>query len=104
MPSAYIQWPTSADFGLGSSFEVVIVGEGGAADTRRMIEALQTGFIPNHVAVFRPSDEDTPEIDGLAEFVRDHCSVDGRATAYVCRENACQTPVTDVKDMLESLK
>jgi len=104
MPSAYTQWLTSADFALGPSYEVVIVGEGGAADTWRMMAALQTGFIPNHVAVFRPSDEAAPEIDRLAEFVRDHRSMDGRATAYVCRDNACQTPVTDVEAMLERMK
>jgi len=30
--------------------------------------------------------------------------IDGRATAYVCRNYSCRLPVTDAGDMLELLK
>jgi uncharacterized protein YyaL (SSP411 family) len=104
MPSGYTQWLTSADFALGPSYEVVIAGKAGAPDTRDMLAALQSRFLPSHVVLFRPSDQESPEIDRLAVFVRDHHPVGGKATAYVCRGNACHSPTADVAEMLGFLK
>jgi hypothetical protein len=104
MPSGYTQWLTSADFAVGPSHEVVIAGKTGAPDTLDMVAALRVRFLPSHVALFRPSDQAAPDIDRLAEFVRDHRALDGKATAYVCRQNACHRPTTDVAEMLGLLK
>jgi uncharacterized protein YyaL (SSP411 family) len=102
-PSGYTQFLVSTDFAIGPSYEVVIVGHRGARDTIDMLRALNTRFIPNHVAIYRPSDQKFPNIDKIAGFVKNCVTMDGNATAYVCFDNACKMPTTDIKEMLSLL-
>jgi uncharacterized protein YyaL (SSP411 family) len=88
---------------LGSSYEVVIVGAPGASDTEAMIKALRSQFVPRKVVLFKPGDEEAPDIVRMAEFTEYHVMIDGKATAYVCRNYACETPTTDISRMLELL-
>jgi uncharacterized protein len=103
-PSGYTQFLCSLDFALGPSHEVVVAGPSGGDGTKNMLKALRTRFMPNQVVLFRPSDEDTSEIDGVAGFIRNHEPLDGKATAYVCLDQACRTPTASVDEMLASLE
>ena len=103
-PSGYTQFLGSLDFAFGPSYEVVVVGPSKGDGTRKMLNALRSRFMPNQVVLFRPSDKDSSEIDGVAEFIRDHVPRDGKATAYVCLDHACKTPTTDVSEMLALLE
>jgi hypothetical protein len=100
-PSGYTQFLVAVDFGIGPSYEVVIVGKTEGDDTRKMVEALRTRFIPNKVTVFRPSEVESPHIDRLADYVKHQVSLDGKATAYVCTNFACKEPTTEAGKMLE---
>ncbi len=102
-PSAFTQLMVGLDFAVGPSFEVVIAGDAQTADTREMLRALRTHFIPNKVVLLRPSDEAAPEITRLAEFTRYQSSLQGKATAYVCLNFRCKLPTTEVSEMLRSL-
>jgi hypothetical protein len=53
--------------------------------------------------IFRPVDEESPEIDALTEFAKYHTSIDEKATAYVCVDYRCEFPTTDIGKMLELL-
>jgi hypothetical protein len=99
-PSAFTQFLVALDFGIGPSYEVVIVGASDAKDTIEMTTALNTTFTPNKVVILRPSEQKSPDIDALAPFVKNYPGIDGKATAYVCMNNACKLPTTDVKQML----
>jgi uncharacterized protein YyaL (SSP411 family) len=103
-PSGYTQLLVSVDFAIGPSYEIVIVGHTGAEDTSKMIRALDSRFIPNRVTLFRPSDHKSPDILSITEFINSYLSMDSKATAYVCLENACKTPTTDTKEMLNLIK
>ncbi len=103
-PSGYTQFLVAVDFGIGPSYEVVIVGKSGANDTEEMLEALRSRFIPNKVTLFRPTEIETPHIDKLAEYLKYQVSLDGKATAYVCTNFACKEPTTEVDKMLELIK
>jgi uncharacterized protein YyaL (SSP411 family) len=102
--SGYTQFLVAVDFAIGPSYEVVVVGNSETDDTRKMLEALRTCFIPNKVTVFRPTDIESPLIDGLAEYVKYQVSLDGKATAYVCTNFACKEPTTEVDKMLDLIK
>jgi uncharacterized protein YyaL (SSP411 family) len=104
LPSGYTQFLSSVDFGLGPSYEVVVVGPSKEDDTREMLRALRTRYIPNRVLIFKPSDGQTDALVDIAPFTRDHMPVDGKATAYVCRNNSCSMPTTDIDEMLGMLK
>jgi uncharacterized protein len=102
-PSAFSQLMVGLDFAVGPSYEVVIAGDARAADTRGMLRALRTPFVPNKVVILRPSDEPAPEITRLAGFTRDQSGLQGKATAYVCRNFRCRLPTTEVSQMMKSL-
>jgi uncharacterized protein YyaL (SSP411 family) len=103
-PLAFTFLLSALDFQIGPSFEVVIAGDLSASDTQEMIRELQRAFVPNKVVLFRPAGIERPEIAELAPFTLYQTSVDGKATAYVCRDYACQLPVTDTDKMLELLE
>jgi len=93
----------AVDFAIGPSYEVVIVGNPQAEDTRAMLKTLRAQFIPNKVVLLRPGDQEMPEITRLAEFTKNQMSLNGKATAYVCLNYQCQLPTIDIPKMLELL-
>jgi uncharacterized protein YyaL (SSP411 family) len=93
-PAAHTHLLAAADFLLGPSLEVVVAGARGAADVRALKRVVDGEYAPNMVMLFRP-DDDASRIAAVAPFVRDQRSLDGRATAYVCRNFACERPTTD---------
>ncbi len=95
-PAAHTQMLAAVSFALGPSLEVVIAGEPAAADTKDMIRELRSRFIPNMTVLLRPAGKQGSELTELAPFCGAMSAVDGKATAYVCRNNSCQPPVTDV--------
>lgn len=103
VPSGYSQMMVALDFGIGPSYEIVIVGNPQAKDTKEMLNALRKHFIPNKVVLLRPSDQEAPDIIRLAKFTEYQSSLDGKATAYVCLDYACKMPVTDAEEMLKLL-
>jgi uncharacterized protein YyaL (SSP411 family) len=99
----YASFLSAMDFSQGPSFEVVIAGDPAAADTRAMLRALRRRLIPNMVVILRPTDAKDPEIVRLAPFTEFQVALDGKATAYVCRDFACSLPTTDIAKMLSLL-
>ena len=103
VPSGYTQMMVALDFGIGPSYEIVIVGNPQAKDTKEMLNSLRKHFIPNKVVLLRPSDQEEPDIIRLAKFTEYQSSLDGKATAYVCLDYACKMPTTDTEEMLKLL-
>jgi len=102
-PSAHTQLMVSLDFAIGLCYEVVIAGKAKAEDTKAMVKALRTRFLPNKVVLLNPDGGESLEIAKLAEFTKNQPSIDGRATAYVCMNYNCKPPTTDINKMLELL-
>ncbi len=98
-PVAHSMVMAALEFAL-NTFEVVIAGDLQAEDTKAMLSALRSEFIPGKVVVFRPETGET----GIAGYTKDLVSKEGRATAYVCRNYSCKLPTTDAGEMLELLK
>ncbi|MFQ5710009.1 MAG: thioredoxin domain-containing protein, partial [bacterium] len=91
-PVGNTQLMSALAFAFGPSYEVVIAGKSKSSDTQTMLSALTQPFIPNKVVIFRPSDQDTPAIVQLAPFTENQLSLNGKATAYVCKNYACNAP------------
>ena len=103
-PLGYTMFLTGIDFGIGPSYEVVVAGNSEGSDTRAMLQTLRSCFIPNKVTILRPTEKKFPEIDDLAELIKYHVSIEGKATAYICQNFTCKAPTTDAEKMLEYLK
>ncbi len=102
-PAGYTQMMVGLDFGIGPSYEIVIAGNLQSGDTQDMLNSLRRHFIPNKVVLLRPADEEAPKITLIAKFTEHQLSIDGKATAYVCRDHTCKRPVTNTQEMLELL-
>jgi uncharacterized protein YyaL (SSP411 family) len=102
-PTAFTQLMISLDFAAGPSYELVIAGRTGAKDTREMLRTLWSHFIPNKITLFRPTEQQSPEITHIAEYTEYMSGIDGKATAYVCIDHACDLPTTDSNKMLDLL-
>jgi uncharacterized protein YyaL (SSP411 family) len=102
-PSAHTQLMVALDFGIGPCYEVVIAGQTQAEDTKAMVQALRTRFLPNKVVLLNPTDRESTGIVKLAEFTKNQSSIGGKATAYVCLNYSCKSPTTDINKMLELL-
>jgi len=102
-PILYGFYLSAMDFLIGPSFEVVIAGDPRSQDTRAMVQAIRRRFVPNKVLLLRPSTSSNPDIVRIAPFTSPQLPVNGRATAYVCRNFACELPTNDIATMLSQL-
>jgi uncharacterized protein YyaL (SSP411 family) len=102
-PNIYSMLLSAFSFAIGPSYEVVIVGDPKAANTKKMLTMLNQKFISNKVVLFIANNQKQAEISNLAEFAQDFISIDGKATAYVCSNFQCELPTTDIEKMLSLL-
>jgi len=80
------------DLHLGPPLELAIVGDPAAADTRALLEVAQRRYLPGAVlAVAAPGA--VAELGERIPLLEARQAIGGRATAYVCRDMACQLPV-----------
>jgi hypothetical protein len=103
-PAAHANMMIALDLSMGPSCEIVIVGDEDKEDTKAMLMALNSRFVPNKVVLFKAPGEKGDALAELAPFTKDMKMIDGKATAYVCTGGSCKQPVTDTEKMLEQLK
>jgi uncharacterized protein YyaL (SSP411 family) len=101
-PFAFSHMLEAVDLLQRGPTEIVIVCDRGTAPTREWFERLGLIYIPNR-AIFAV---DPKAIDGaiLPEAARGKKQVDGRITAYVCRERTCSAPITSFEALKAELE
>src|SRR3989441_1188145 len=92
-PTAFGRFLCALDFHLGPRVEVALVAPTKLEETAPLAEEVFGRFMPNLVAAgmvsgHREAFAGVPLLEGRA-------AVDGKATAYVCRNYACELPVTE---------
>ena len=90
-PSAFPQLLIALDFALGPSNEIVIAGAPDAPGTQEMLRTIDGRFLPNKVVTLHPP--------GRQDFPM----LNGKPTAYVCRNYACSLPTSDLEKLKELL-
>jgi uncharacterized protein YyaL (SSP411 family) len=98
-PFAYASYLEALELHAEGPTEVVIVGRRGAPDTERLWAQVASAYLPHRVLVGAEPGEPEP----LAP-ARERPAVDGRATAYVCRNFSCSAPVTDPAELRSLLQ
>jgi hypothetical protein len=82
--------------------QIVIAGESSAADTRALFDVLRRQYLPTAIVV--PIDAARrPELTRLMPWTGELTARGGRATAYVCREFACELPASSAAELEERL-
>ncbi|QKG85898.1 thioredoxin domain-containing protein [Kroppenstedtia pulmonis] len=98
-PMAFSFYLTAIHFVQGESQEIVIAGRRGEKEAQEMLRYVQSLFLPDAVVLFREEDR-AEELRELVPYTAEQKMMEGKATAYVCRNYACQAPIT----MMETLQ
>lgn len=102
-PVAYTHLISVFNMALNHGAEVIIIGNPEMEDTLQMISTLRCAYAPNTVAAFIPSTLKKHRILELIPYARDVRTLEGKATAYVCKNFLCMAPTTDLEVMISSV-
>jgi uncharacterized protein YyaL (SSP411 family) len=103
-PSGYSWYMASVELAEGPSIEIVVVGDPASSDTRSMLREVRAAYAPHAAILFKTSAGEDPAIGRIAPFTAAHTAIDGRATAYICRNHACGAPTTNPADVAAVLR
>ena len=92
-PEAYTFFLSAIYFQTGPSYSVVLVGDQKEKDTVEMLNALRKQYLPTTVIQLKH-----PSKDGLG-----YQQIEGKTTAYVCRDQMCLPPTSSIELMLKQL-
>lgn len=95
-PSAFTMLLCGLDLALGSGADVVLAAPD-EASLEPMLSALRSRYLPGVLVMVRDPDG---ALARVAPHTQGMCPVDGKATAYVCRDGHCEPPVTDPAALL----
>jgi hypothetical protein len=92
-PTAFGRFLCALDFHIGPRVEVALVAPGRIEETAGLAEEVFARFLPNLVAAgmvdgHREAWAGVPLLEGRG-------AIDGKPTAYVCRNYACELPVIE---------
>jgi uncharacterized protein YyaL (SSP411 family) len=96
-PQAFGHALSALDFAVSPAKEFAILGNSHAADTRALLEVLNSRYLPNSVLACS-APEDNQAIQSIA-LLADRPQKGGKATAYVCQNFACQAPVNTSQEL-----
>ncbi len=98
MPSGFGQMLCGLDFFSRRPVEVVLVGEPDDAATKTLLKAANRRLLPNRVIVLADP-EKTGDLSRRIPLLSGKTAVDGKPTAYVCRDSVCSAPITSVSQL-----
>ncbi len=96
-------WLCALDFYLSTPKEIAIVGPRADQGTRALLDVAHGRYLPNKVVAGH--DPGLPLNGSMASPLLENKSmIDGRPTAYVCHNYACQQPVTEPEALASQLE
>ncbi|MGE5474649.1 MAG: thioredoxin domain-containing protein [Ignavibacteriales bacterium] len=103
-PASHTFFLMSYLFSLTNAKEVVIVGELHQDQTKKMIEKINSLFLPDIVFHVTPGNGESQDLAEIAPFLAGHKLINDSATAYICKNFSCQEPITDLQYFEEAIK
>jgi uncharacterized protein YyaL (SSP411 family) len=98
-PAGHALFLAALDYAYGEAEEIVIAGDPVNADTQEMLRTIRSQYLPNAIVLLHPPGAEGEAVRTLVPMVADKLMLGGRATAYVCRDFACQSPTNDVEEL-----
>jgi uncharacterized protein YyaL (SSP411 family) len=90
-PLGFGQWLQALAYTLSDPREIAVVGDPGALETQALLSVVNDGYQPFQVTAFGTPSAQPADVP----LLKDRGLVQGKAAAYVCRQFACQAPVTE---------
>ncbi len=99
-PTGFAQWLVAASFAAGDAVEVAIVGDPSEAATQELLAPIWSEWRPFQVLAAAPPEAAT---GSAIPLLHDRPPIEGRPTAYVCRDFVCSLPVTRSDRLIDQL-
>lgn len=103
IPQGMAQFLVALDFSLGKPRQIIIAGRSGSADTMELLREVHSRFHPVKVLLFADGGTGQEMLSASIPFLKSVTMIDGKATAYVCENYACQLPTNDVHELRQQL-
>jgi hypothetical protein len=98
-PAAFGAWLSAADFALGATRQVAIVGNLSDPRTRALLARVRASHRPNLVLAASA----LPPAPGSPALLQQRTMLAGKPTAHVCTGFVCQLPVTHPEELVRQL-
>lgn len=87
-PTAFAQWLAALELAHAGLTEIAIVGDPADGETRGLVRTASRGYTPFRVVAVTAA-----PASSAVPLMRDRFRLNGRPTAFVCRDFACRQPV-----------
>jgi hypothetical protein len=94
-PTAFAQWLCAANFALAKGREIAIVGDPTSLDTNSLLKVVWRQWRSFDLTAV----SNLPPAAGSPALLADRPLKGGKATAYVCKNFACELPVNNPADL-----
>lgn len=98
-PAGYSFFMMGAYLEQEPPLEIVLVGAKEDPALKQMISSLQQSFLPNASVMVRYDDKFADQWGELLPLLKDKTLVAAKTAAYVCKNFACQAPVTELAEL-----
>ncbi|MCB1195622.1 thioredoxin domain-containing protein [bacterium] len=103
-PAGYTHVLLAVDFHTGNSFEILFIGDKSDAQSRTLLNELNSIYIPNKVTLFHNKGSQIYDLSSIAEYINNYAVEKGKTIVYVCRNYTCQLPTSDPGKLRELLQ
>ncbi len=100
-PFGFAHMLEAADLYFRGPTEIVLVGDRSSGEFREWIERAGLLYVPNRALFIADAKDGGGRF--IPEQARGKPQVDGRLTAYICRERACSAPMTTFEAVIAAL-
>ncbi len=101
IPSAMPQMLAAVDLALGKPQQIIIAGDHHSPDTQELLREVRRRYLPNKILLI--VDAQHTELADHIPFLKNMTRREGRPTAYVCENFACELPTNDPKMLAQLL-
>jgi len=103
-PQGYLTLLMSGSRLLYPPKEIAIAGKKDSEDTKGLLRAVHTQFVPNRIIAFiDPESAEASQLSKKIPLLAGRKLVNGKAAAYVCENFTCKLPATTPKDLIIQL-
>ena len=80
--------------------EVIVLGEQENQDFQAFVQKLQQAFLPDVSLLVSETGEN---LASVSPFAKDYQVLEGKPTAYICKEFTCEAPINDLEEAMKKI-
>lgn len=103
-PTSFPQMLTAADFHLDKPTQIILAIPPGGAGAQEMLRELAKYYLPNRIVLAADGGDGQHFLAERVLLLKNFGPIDGKTTAFLCRNFACQLPTNELIAFREQLR